>query len=161
MLKSKHGFTLIELLIVIAVIGVLSSVIFASVNSARVRTADAAIKANLHEVKTQAELYYTDKGNSYTGICGTVPTLSGTKTIYDSLIGAQTAWGTTTQALNTSLVTAGSWDKVTCHENGAAYAAEVPLKASAVGSPVMWCLDSLGVTQQKISNLGVGDVTCN
>ncbi len=160
MSNHKHGFTLIELLIVIAVIGILSSITFSSVNTARVKAADAAIKKSMHEARNQAELYYADKGNTYAGICGTTPTSGGVSTIQIELFSAQTAWGTSTQPLITSLLTAGSFDRVTCHENGTAFAAEVPLKASASGAPVMWCLDSAGVSESKTGNIGVGDVVC-
>lgn len=42
--KMKRGFTLIELLIVIAIIGILASIIFVSLSSARTRAQEAAIK---------------------------------------------------------------------------------------------------------------------
>ena len=57
-MNLKKGFTLIELLVVIAIIGILSSVVLASLNSARGKGADAAIKANLNGIRSQAELYY-------------------------------------------------------------------------------------------------------
>ena len=65
----KRGFTLIELLVVIAIIGILASVVLASLNSARDKGADAAIKSSINNARAQAELYYDDNGNSYANLC--------------------------------------------------------------------------------------------
>lgn len=61
----NRGFTLIELLVVIAIIGILSSVVLASLNTARSKGNDAAIKANLDGLRTQAALYYGENNSSY------------------------------------------------------------------------------------------------
>lgn len=65
----KRGFTLIELLVVIAIIGILASVVLASLNTARDKGSDAAIKSTVNNMRAQAELYYDDNGNSYSGMC--------------------------------------------------------------------------------------------
>jgi prepilin-type N-terminal cleavage/methylation domain-containing protein len=64
----KKGFTLIELLVVIAIIGILSSVVLASLNTARGKGANAAVKANLNNIRAQAELSYDTNGN-YDSVC--------------------------------------------------------------------------------------------
>lgn len=68
--SSQRGFTLIELLVVIAIIGILASVVLASLNSARAKGSDAAIKANINSARAQAELYFDSQATpSYTGLC--------------------------------------------------------------------------------------------
>ena len=61
----KRGFTLIELLVVIAIIGILAAVVLASLNSARDKGSDAAVKSNLNNMRAQAELYYDDNSRTY------------------------------------------------------------------------------------------------
>ncbi|MEO6536074.1 MAG: type II secretion system protein [Candidatus Paceibacterota bacterium] len=78
---GRSGFTLIELLVVIAIIGILSSVVLASLNTARNKGADAAIKSNIDNARAQAELYYDNNSQSYTGVCtaatGIAPMVAG------------------------------------------------------------------------------------
>lgn len=65
---QRRGFTLIELLVVIAIIGILASVVLASLNSARDKGADAAIKSSINNARAQAELYYDENGD-YVDLC--------------------------------------------------------------------------------------------
>ena len=58
--KTERGFTLIELLVVIAIIGMLSSVVLASLNGARKKARDARRVADLKQLQTALELYYSD-----------------------------------------------------------------------------------------------------
>lgn len=56
------GFTLIELLVVIAIIGILASVVLASLNSARAKARDTARISQLQEIEKALNLYYIDNG---------------------------------------------------------------------------------------------------
>ncbi len=65
----KRGFTLIELLVVIAIIGILASVVLASLNSARDKGTNAAYKSSLNNMRAQAEIVYDDANRSYDTVC--------------------------------------------------------------------------------------------
>lgn len=56
--KPGAGFTLIELLVVIAIIGILASVVLASLNSARQKSRDARRIADIKQVQLALELYF-------------------------------------------------------------------------------------------------------
>ena len=60
---NSKGFTLIELLVVIAIIGMLSSTVLASLNSARAKGRDARRMADLRQIALAMELYYDDYGH--------------------------------------------------------------------------------------------------
>ena len=112
-----RGFTLIELLVVIAIIGILASVVLVSLNSARNRGNDAAVKANLSGVRTQAELYYDSQTpNTYEGMCASNP-------VVDAVAQAGTAGGGTGE----------------CYDVVASWAAAAPLRGGG-----FWCVDSTG-----------------
>lgn len=59
--KENKGFTLIELLVVIAIIALLSSVVLASLSTARMKARDSKRIQDVQQVKTAIELYVHDK----------------------------------------------------------------------------------------------------
>jgi prepilin-type N-terminal cleavage/methylation domain-containing protein len=69
MLKKQRGFTLIELLVVIAIIGLLASIILASLDQARKKGRDARRIADVKEVQLALELYY-DANSGYPSSAG-------------------------------------------------------------------------------------------
>jgi general secretion pathway protein G len=62
MCKSKKGFTLIELLVVVAIIGLLSTLSIVALNNARARARDSRRLADIKQIQTALELYYSDIG---------------------------------------------------------------------------------------------------
>jgi prepilin-type N-terminal cleavage/methylation domain-containing protein len=135
MKSFKKGFTLIELLVVVAIIGILASVVLASLNSARTKGEDAAIKANLSNIRAQAELFYdstTGGDGTYSDVCDD-PNVSA----------AVTAAG-------------GHCDD----GDGSAWAAAADLKGTSGAS---WCVDSTGVSEQNTVSAAteVADQVCD
>ncbi|MCX6793034.1 MAG: prepilin-type N-terminal cleavage/methylation domain-containing protein [Candidatus Falkowbacteria bacterium] len=85
--KLKSGFTLIELLVVIAIIGALSTMAIIALGNARAKSRDAKRVADIKQISTALELYYSDY-NSYPTIITPGNSLSspdGTK-VYMSVI---------------------------------------------------------------------------
>lgn len=74
MFKNKKGFTLIELLVVIAIIGLLSTLAVVALTSARTKARDSKRVADMKQVQTAMELYYS-ANNGYPA-CGAGTLLS-------------------------------------------------------------------------------------
>ncbi len=134
--KFNRGFTLIELLVVIAIIGILSSVVLASLNTARGKGANAAVKSNLNNVRAQAELWYDNNSNVYTGVCA-----NAAGSIFAGVTAAVAAGG-------------GAF---ACNASATQWAASTALKV-AEGSNVYWCVDSSGQSKGEAAVLGAATV---
>lgn len=154
--NSKKGFTLIELLVVVAIIGVLASVVLASLNTARAKGANAAIKANMANIRAQAEIVYDSTSpNGYgtasnASVCPTLAAIGGgtANSVFSSspattlVIANQVA-----SAIQSSTGTSGTQGTdMFCGSTTIAWAASVKLKV-AEGSNNFWCVDSTGASK--------------
>jgi len=61
---TRIGFTLIELLVVIAIIGLLASIVLASLNSARKKSRDTRRIADVKQIQVALEFYFDGVGNA-------------------------------------------------------------------------------------------------
>lgn len=68
LLRESKGFTLIELIVVIAIIGILASIVLSELQNARKSARDAVLKSMVSEAAKVAELYFDDYG-TYDGVC--------------------------------------------------------------------------------------------
>ncbi len=137
---STRGFTLIELLVVIAIIGILSSVVLASLNVARGKGANAAVKANLNGIRSQAEVIADNNGQDYTTVC-TDP----------NVVAA------VTNAINVGS-DVGAVAANRCNSAANAWAVNGKLKIQESGMD-WWCIDSTGSPKLEANELG-GATAC-
>ncbi len=146
-----RGFTLIELLVVIAIIGILASVVLASLNTARSKGSDAAVKGALSQIRSQAELFY-DGGQTYSGFCTNATTTA-------ILNNAKANSNVPSATIQTGITDVGGLGEITCHDVAGGYAVEAPLKGS--NGTQNYCVDSTGGSMVTGTALGANDIVCN
>ncbi|MFM2330835.1 MAG: hypothetical protein RLZZ26_342 [Candidatus Parcubacteria bacterium] len=140
--KSKKvwvvvGITVAAMLPAIAIIGIISGITLASLNTARTIGSDAAVRSDLAAITTQAEIYFGEHANSYQGYCTSQEALSTLAAA--SRIGSND----------------GSSIFYICNDSPSAYAASVPLKTGGYA-----CVDSVGTSEkQMFANLLASGVT--
>lgn len=160
----SSGFTVLELLVVVAIIGILTAVVFGALGSSRDKGADKAIMENLHGIRTEADLYYTSNKNNYGTVFNSnnvaspasvvkcpVPTSTGTtlfdqlnnpnsKRISSAIAEANTRSGGTIGGSN------AFYTNARCFSLGSTWAVAVTLKTDSSKS---WCVDSNGAAKQE------------
>jgi prepilin-type N-terminal cleavage/methylation domain-containing protein len=141
----QSGFTLIELLVVIAIIGILASVVLASLNTARAKGIDAAIKSDIDSARAQATLYYDANVQSYSGVC-TGNTPDGTLGITNMFNGASTTGSGNVVCTDTSN-----------HVGTEGWALSAQLKADPAH---YWCADDTGTSTLRSSQIATTAVSC-
>jgi prepilin-type N-terminal cleavage/methylation domain-containing protein len=133
-----RGFTVVELLVVIAVIGILASVVLGSLRDARDDGLEAKIKSELVLLGKRASV---DESKSFT---------------FDVVCGSN-GIATSTEIMNIiTSIERFSPEPVTCNSDSTMYAV-----SAAMSSTTYWCIDSSGHSKDVPGQLVAGtDFVC-
>ena len=132
--SGRGGFTLIELLVVIAIIAILSTVVMAGLNSARLKGRDANRIASVKQVQSALELF----SDSCQG--------------YPNLAPGDIGTGLLTTTVST---TAGN-----CVTNFGTYMATLPLNPGPNGETYTYCGTVSGLPTSNVNPLTTGGTSC-
>ena len=129
-LRRERGFTLLELLVVVAVIGLITSLLLVGITQ-RERTAKAkAIMGELDQVRKQAEEFYVTNG-SYQGLCTSDQNLTEKGRLGELRVSIQEKGG-----------------ELKCLSSASEYAV-----SSSLSDGDYWCVDSQGFSGQINSDV--------
>ena len=135
--SGRGGFTLIELLVVIAIIAILSTVVMAGLNSARLKGRDANRIASVKQVQSALELYNDS--------CGGYPDLG------PSIIGG---------TLGTPLLTTTAVPSCPTGTNFGTFMASLPSNPSPGGDDYYYCGAPSGLPTSNVNPLTTGGTSC-
>ena len=138
----ERGFTLMELLIVMAIIGILASIVLVLLTGAREKGQDSSIKTQMLSLRSQAEIYGVNNGGSY-----------------DGLFTGNNTWASETDPSVQAILT-GINGQTTVHTAGSssgAWAAQAQFKED---TSQYLCVDSTIAAEEGTDPLLAGDTVC-
>ena len=150
----KKGFTLIELLVVIAIIGLLASIVLASLGSARGKANDASVKGMMHNVRNASAEQYFLINNTYGPPNGTQTGLC------TAAVGGSTMW-TDPSSNMVNLISqiqnvVGSAAKMDCGTSVTTWSVAAQLPSGS-----FWCVDNTGRASGVSSTTGSAYASLN
>ncbi len=137
--RKNKGFTLIELLVVIAIIGILSSIVLVSLSGARDKAKDARAIAALSQLRSSAEMLYSQDGS------------------YDGVDCADSSLITICADIQAQTGTALMIQKAASAADS--YCAYVKLVSQINGADNYYCVSSAGVAKETTTNPATSDCT--
>lgn len=130
----NSGFTLIEMMVVIAIMGILSSMIIINLNNSRLRAVDASIKIEMAGLRRASEIYY-ESNQSYgsnANSCNASSSMFKQDVVVSNIIDS---------IKNIDGV------NVTCRSTGANFAVSADLVSVDGDFDDNWCIDSSGAAR--------------
>lgn len=162
-IKKNFGFTLIELLVTISIIGLLTSIILASITTARKNAQDAKIKDQMVQIRTAAALYYDNQSPNTYGVINPIASCLLEDPGYCACTGSTVSGTVFADSKVVPLVTPTNFPAgvtLNCIAGDSFYVVTASL-VNPQGGNTHWCVDSLGNSKARAGAADIqADVSC-